>query len=486
MTAGATGAATGASSRRRRWLRVIGLVSALALLSALLTFGWFTIRYRSIDRASFQRGVLAQADRTQPQNFLLVGTDSRRFVGTADEAAAFGTTDEVGAAHADTILLVRTFPDSNRLVMLSFPRDLFLTIAGTGTQERINTALAGGPDQLVRTITDNFGIPINHFIEVDFRGFQALVDAIGGVRLYLPAPVRDWDEQKQVNPTGLDIDQTGCVDLDGKQALAYARSRHYQQLVDGVWKADPAGDLNRITRQQELMRKALAQSAGRGLRNPARLNALIGVAVKNVSLDDRLRFKDLVGLARQFRTIQPDQLQSHSLPTRPGTSAAGAEVLFLDEVAAQPVLDVFRGKSTTPATILPSAVRLRVEHAPGRAPAAGAAGFRLAAAGFLVDATAATGGDVAATTIQFAPDTEQKAAVVAGRLLGPAKLVPTDSLEGVDVVLTIGRDWKGVREEAPAGATAPAVPAPTGAGAPATPREKATTTAPAPASTPTC
>ncbi len=218
--------------------------------------------------------------------------------------------------------------------MVSFPRDLLVKVAGTDGENRINTALEGGPERLVQTIGENFGIPINHFIEVDFRGFQALVDAIGGVTIYFPVPVRDWDEHKRVNPTGLDIRQAGCVELDGERALAYDRSRHYQQLIDGAWQPDPAGDLNRITRQQGFIRKTLTEAVDRVFRNPVGIRSLIDVAVQNVTLDSQLGFRDLGILSRQFRAVQPESLQSYALPTVPGKTAAGADVLFLNEVAA--------------------------------------------------------------------------------------------------------------------------------------------------------
>ncbi len=426
----------------------MGLVTIVVIAGAV--GGWFAFRYRSIERSTFHRDTLATAERSAPQNFLVVGTDSREFVDNVGDEAAFGTVADVGQPHADTILILRTFPHSKRVALASFPRDLSVKIAGTDTEDRINSALANGPDQLVQTITQNFGIPINHFIEVDFRGFEALVNAVGGVTVFFPAPVRDWDEEKQLNPTGLRIDQPGCIELQGAQALAYVRSRHYQQLIDGAWKKDPAGDLNRITRQQELFRTTLAQSARRGLRNPARLNTLLGVAVHNVTLDDRFGLGDLTALSRQFRTLAPESLQTYSLPTAPGKSPTGADVLFLDVAAAQPALDVFRGKEGASTELLPGAVRVRVVDDGRRPGTANAAAFRLAAAGFVVDPSVLMGASRPKTVVTFGPNGRAKAELVASRLAAPAQLEQVENPgDGVDVMVTIGADWMGVRETAP-------------------------------------
>jgi anionic cell wall polymer biosynthesis LytR-Cps2A-Psr (LCP) family protein len=95
---------------------------ALVLLLSVAAGGWLVYRYRQLHRVDV--GNLPEADSGAPQNLLLVGSDSRAFVdGTAD-ATAYGTEDEVGAAHADTILLVRTFPSLHRVAMVSIPRDL--------------------------------------------------------------------------------------------------------------------------------------------------------------------------------------------------------------------------------------------------------------------------------------------------------------------------------------------------------------------------
>ena len=124
---------------------------------------------------------------------------------------------------------------------LSIPRDLWLPIAGTGSEDRINTAYSNGRQTLIDTIQESLGIPINHYIEVDFSGFQRLVEAIGGVPMWFDTAMRDQH-------TGLVINGEGCVTLDGQQALALARSRSLEYVEDGdgtptppaTWAASPA------------------------------------------------------------------------------------------------------------------------------------------------------------------------------------------------------------------------------------------------------
>ena len=89
-------------------------------------------------------------------------------------------------------MILRIDPESERAALLSLPRDLFVPIPGTGTSRRINIAVEqGGAPLLIRTIGENFGIPINHYVQVDFASFRGLVDAIDGVPIYVPRPARD-------------------------------------------------------------------------------------------------------------------------------------------------------------------------------------------------------------------------------------------------------------------------------------------------------
>ncbi|MCU1375613.1 MAG: transcriptional attenuator, LytR family, partial [Actinomycetia bacterium] len=378
----------------------------------------------------------------------------------SSDAQSFGNQSDTGGQRADTIILVRVDPRTRRAAMVSFPRDLWIPIAPDGHKQRINTAFENGPQQLINTISSNFNIPIHHYAQVDFKGFQGLVDAVGGVKIYLATPVRD-------KVTGLLILDTGCVQLHGDQSLAYVRSRHFQYQENGKWKSDPSGDIGRIIRQQDFIRRALREALSKGLTNPARLNRLVNVGLKNVKVSKSLDLKDVVNLGKNFRSLSPETLQQYQLPVT-NTRINGAAVLKIydkDKATAESIFQVFRG--TPPAAaqdVQPSAVTARVLNGSGTAGQAGLATSALQQAQFSV----ASPGDAkrtSRTVIRYAAGQEAKAQLLERYLVSGAELQESASLGGVDVELVTGADFQGVlttpRAPAPADATSTTLPAST-------------------------
>ena len=371
------------------------------------------------------------------QNFLLVGSDSRAGIAPDDpNIGAFGSEAEVGGQRSDTIMVLRIDPASERASILSFPRDLWVSIAGTGGKQRINTAFSRGPDVLVATLQQNFGIPIQHFVEVDFAGFKGLVDAVGGVPVYFENPARDKN-------TGLNIPVAGCVTLNGDQALAYARSRHYEYRSGDRWRTDGTGDLGRISRQQDFIRRTLVKAVARGVRNPIVLNELIDVGIRNVTVDSSLSARDLIRLGNRFRELDPSKIDMYTVPITP-TSINGAAVLLLQEEAAQPVLDVFRGLPTRrPVTALPSRRRRRSRRRRSRSRCStvqGSAGSpprrarRSPAISFeVVDPGDADSTQYDRTVIRYAKGQEGAARTVAAYLDSGAELQPVNEVATGDV-----------------------------------------------------
>ena len=147
-----------------------------------------------------------------------------------------------------------------------------------------------------------------------------MVDALGGVAMYFPRPVRDDNNGR--NESGLNVPKPGCHRLGGDQALALARSRYFQyQDKAGRWHADPGTDLGRIRRQQTMLRALAAKAIGRNLANPLRANALVGSVVRSLTKDDRLTIRRSVTLARQFRSFDPSPPDHHHPAGRPGRPA---------------------------------------------------------------------------------------------------------------------------------------------------------------------
>lgn len=274
------------------------------------------------------------------RNFLLVGSDSRECIdpGDVDAGGFLGEGSDIGL-RTDTILVVRADPSAQQAAILSFPRDLWVPIAGTNRKGRINEAFEReNPTRLVQTIQGTFGVPIDHYVEVDFCAFKSLVDAVGGVRVPFEFPARD-------RQTGLDV-PAGCVLLDGTDALRYVRSRYYEYDDGSGFRSDGTSDYGRIARQQDFIRRALQRAIDRGARNPGVAKSLLDTALENVRVDQLLTINDLLGLAGSLRTLDPQTVRSFRIEGR-GTNIGGASVILpdLSSTRADAILDVFRGEA---------------------------------------------------------------------------------------------------------------------------------------------
>lgn len=334
---------------------------------------------------------------------------------------------------------------------MSFPRDLWLPLA-TGDTQRINAAYGQGRQVLIDTIQQNFGITINHYVEVDFTGFRRMVDAIGGVPVYLDARYRD-EQANLREPIG-----PGCVTLDGETALAFSRSRHLErQDEDGDWETDPTGDLGRITRQQFLIREAIEQVMDLNpFTNPLTFTNLLDVAVESIGVDAGLSDDDLLGLAQSFDGFDPETIVNYALPTRGFRTSGGASVLELVEgPETDAILNIFRGLD--PGEVIAEQVTVTVRNGSGASRQGANTASALSAVGF----DAAVEGDAeatAATTVFYAPGSEAAAQLVARHLTSRAVYELDEELDANEVVLVTGADFTTVVRQpwAPE-----AVPAPT-------------------------
>ncbi len=259
------------------------------------------------------------------QNILLIGSDSRADVPDSQKAG-FGT---VGGNRSDTIIVMRISPDGKNAALLSFPRDTYVHLAGTNKNDRINSAYAKGVNSLVRTLQENFNLPINHVAEVDFGGFQKIVGTLGGIEICFDYPARD-------KVTKLDV-QAGCQLLNQTQSTAFVRSRHYEQFVNGVWKSDGRGDIGRVQRQQRFIKQVMDKVIGSGGRNPITAQALIGDLKSAVTLDKTYGITELYGTAKTFSAFEPNELQGFTLPTSPARIDGKAVLRVRRDQASQVV-----------------------------------------------------------------------------------------------------------------------------------------------------
>jgi polyisoprenyl-teichoic acid--peptidoglycan teichoic acid transferase len=427
-----------ARSWRQRLVFGTGAVVALVLVIGALGAGYLWYRYNQISREDL---ALSDAAAGQPRNYLIVGSDDREVVDDDDvDAGAFLNGDTEPAGHrSDTIMVARVDPKNAAIDLVSLPRDLWIPIAGTSGRERINTAYNDGPQRLVDTIEENLDVEINHYVEIDFASFKGVVKAVDGVPMYFHTPMRDRE-------SGLNAG-AGCVVLDGDQALAFARSRHLE-YQDGRerWITDPTGDLGRIDRQQIFMRKVIDRAAAKsGGFDVKTMNDLLSSTVDHLKVDSRMDVRQMISLARQFRDFRGDQLRTHILPVEQSVTAGGASVLLMDQVAAQPILNVFRG--LPPDALSPSMVRLAIENGSGVAGQAGRAEQVYESMGFQVEGTSNAGALLEQTVVRFAPGSERAAAEVASHLPTGADLEEDESLEVGTVVLVTGQDFTMVSED---------------------------------------
>jgi polyisoprenyl-teichoic acid--peptidoglycan teichoic acid transferase len=445
--------------RRRSWrqrtLLGVGIVAVFGIMVAIAGVGYGIWRYSQLHKEKLN---LASASAGGPENYLIVGSDSRSVINKSDpnyKVFEGGPAAPDGGQRSDTIMVLRIDPRKHTAKLLSFPRDLWVPIYGTGANQRINTAYNSGPQQLIDTIQQDFNIPINHYIEVNFASFQDVVNAVGGVPMWFDTPMRD-------NNSGLNITTTGCVLMNGEQALEFARSRELEyQTASGRWRSDGTGDLGRITRQQIFIRKVIdrAKAKATGL-NVLATNDLLESVIKNLKVDNNFSLGDMLTLLSNYKAFDSNQLATYTLPTTPHVTAGGADVLLLQQNAAQPTLDAFRTKSTAPSTVKPSEVTLSIENGTGITGQASHAATDLGAYGFTVTSTgnaAATG----QTTVYYGSGAQAQAQAVASYIEGNAQVTADSSLTSGQVQLIIGQDFQGITAQSPSGSASST----TGAGA---------------------
>ena len=268
-------------------------------------------------------------------NYLLVGSDSREGVSSDDvDFGIVGDESQVGGRRSDAIMILRQEANGG-LGLTSIPRDLWVEIADTGNNQRINAAYNDGPERLAKTISYELGIPIHHYVEVDFIGFKDIIDEIGGVELCVGNAARD-------TRSGLKLD-VGCQNLDGVMALAFARSRYFEEWDGSRWVLDPRADLGRIERQQLFMRAAVDGALNELRSSPFNSGDLVEAVAESVRIDGRL---DPYEAAETLRAAVEEGMHTYRIPVTP-TTIAGNSVVELDG-GSQEVLDYFRGVGPAP------------------------------------------------------------------------------------------------------------------------------------------
>jgi LCP family protein required for cell wall assembly len=445
---------------RRRWPRrlLIGAnaVVIVALVAAVAGYGYLHYRLGQIKKVEVA-GEQSVSD-GQPLTVLVAGSDSRAGE-TAGAASHFGSAAQVAGQRSDVIILIHINPQTDSASMLSIPRDTVVTLAGTNQQAKINVAFDSGPSQLVQTITQTFGIQINHVVQVTFQGVMDIDDAVGGVCMNFPYPARDGSPTGYGNESGLDIPTAGQHVLNGGQALALIRSRYYQYYKDGEWVPEGTGDLGRIVRQHEFLRALATKALHEAKSNPLKANNLATDAVHDVTVDTGFGTNSILSLLTEMRHLNPGAIPSYTMPT---SSVNGYENLG-DVLLPEPSQDqttiqqwltydanpakapVAKGSSGTTTTLAPSKVTLEVRNGSGRAGQAAQAANGLVSEGFSVSGTGdASSFDHPQSVVAYGAGAKAQAATVAGFVEGGAVLESDPALGPGAVELVTGASFSGI------------------------------------------
>jgi LCP family protein required for cell wall assembly len=454
---------------RRRWPRRMLLVANILVAVSLIGVGsaYGYVRYRINEIQTFNAPHLSETTRGAgqpvgaPENILLIGNETRAGLNPSEQAA-MGSASIYSGSLSDVIMVLHLDPNTRQASIISIPRDLFAPMPSgspVGPWQKIDAALndgANGPDNLINAIQSDFGIPINHFVELNFDGFENTVNALGGIRLDFPD--RLFDQYSNLN-----IQQTGCVYLTGSQALALVRSRHLQYAPPNdaqppqYWPYDPESDLARIVRDHVFLRVLFSTAVSDGLRNPIKLNNFIGAVVNQITMDPGLK-NQLLNLAGEFGGINPTDIPETTLPvTTVSNYYYGGYAMGDVDFPVQPDDDqTIRAwdSAALPAPANPSAVN--VLNDVGTASLAGTTSTELTALGLPAGTTGdgTVSGSPEETLVDYAPGSLAQAVAVIDHLSGAVMLNPDPKIAPGTVTVEAGTTFA-VTTPAPAPPTAP-------------------------------
>lgn len=282
------------------------------------------------------------------KNYLIAAADNHACVDPNSPWANAADPDRPASDRSDSIMIIRVDPVTRAAAVLSFPRDLWIRTP-SGGQNRINAMYRqNDPSRLVATIQQNFGVPVDHYVQVDFCAFKTIVDAVGGVAVPFSNPIRD----PHVN---LDIPNPGCHEFSGDEALAYVRSRHLQQYVNGKWSEDRFSDFARISRQQDFLTRTMRSAHSKGTFNPSVARGLLRTFQNGDLITDQgFSINEILGLAGLLRDIDPETLLRYQVEGK-GQMIQGNAVVVptVKNAHAQAVFDIFRGLAPLNAPVLP-------------------------------------------------------------------------------------------------------------------------------------
>jgi LCP family protein required for cell wall assembly len=497
-------------SRRRVMLAGRSLAALFAVLALAMTGGawqWQSSKNNMLNRVSAldqsSRDIIDPNAQYGDENFLIVGIDSR-FGANADMGA--GNTKDAGGARSDTIMLVNIPANRERVVAVSFPRDLNIEPMKceawnpeTGeygplydedtesygpdeiyTETKLNSAFSfGGPKCLVKVIQKLSGLSINRFMAVDFAGFSKMVDALGGVEVCSTTPLEDYE-------LGTVLASAGRQTVDGHTALNYVRARQVTTETNG--------DYGRIKRQQlflsSLLRSMISKEVFFSLN---KLNNVVNQFI-NDSYVDNINTKDLVELGQSLQNVAAGRITFLTVPTTgymdewgnehmreddtraifdaiinddplpeernaDNTPVPGAPESLTKQTSESPTSQAPEPETTAPADELvdaittdPTSVTVQVTNSTGQDGLGATAASELQLHGFKVESPDDyPTGPLNSTTVFFSPGNEEAAATVASAFTEPT--IERVNGKGNTVQVVLGSDFATVSPPKPSGSS---------------------------------
>nr|WP_307808330.1 LCP family protein [Streptomyces oryzae] len=412
--------------------------------------------YRQLDGNITSADLEHRLDGNRPEklssgskNILVVGSDSR-----AGANGKYGGKD-LNTMQSDTLMVVHLAANRKWATVMSLPRDSYVRIPscerGDGKKSaphsfKINESFAIGGSKgdigdaaacTIKTVEQNTGLRMDHFMSLDFQGFKGMVNALGGIEVCPKTPIHDPKAH-------LDM-AAGCQTVKDEKALGYVRTRY--SVGDG-------SDLGRISRQQEFMR-ALAEKAKKKVTSPDELYDFLDSTTKSLTTDKALAgLKPLYGLANEVKGIPKDRLTFLTVPNYPRQAdipTDRANVVWqypqaarlFDQLAHDKEVDKKRLEAESRDPVPTPSIRVRVLNGTGKAGRAADAAKELRALGFTVTSTGNAPAPVKKTTVSCPEDLRRSAEVLASRV--PDSVSRTDTRASGSVTLTVGQDYEGLR-----------------------------------------
>jgi LCP family protein required for cell wall assembly len=441
---------------KHRWLRYTTIIVMVgALVGATLVLSEYAyVRHEFNQHKTITVQHLVKPVTTGPhanaETILLIGSTSRCAL-NGKQSQAFGScsgppsaTTGITGVNSDVMLLLHTDPTTGKVSILSLPRDLVLYNVRDWNFHKLDAGLAEGPSVLVAAVEQDLGIPINHFVELNFDTFQNVVNTLGGVKVFFPERVYD-------RLSGLNIKAPGCHLLNGFQALSLVRARHMYYWQNGVENYDGSGDLGRIVRTHEFLRLLAAQVSQRGLGNIFTDNALVREVAPNLTLDQNFTFEDMTNLILNFHGTNPNKAPQTTMPNIEDHTDYMYEgydygsVVFPSYPQDQQAIDQFLELAAPPgSTVKPSSFTVRVLDGYNDPATAAGAASKLRALGYRVTSTGTwpAVGPISETVIEYAPGHMADAESLLSKFRGIMSMAaaPVKAVSGSDVPTSQGAD----------------------------------------------